>query len=83
MATGSAFVSPGNGAMQVDIAVDNTVRGSMLGYSNEAASHKALVGNHLVVTGLPAGTHTVSLKLVSGNSDTNDYSQVTVLELPL
>jgi hypothetical protein len=32
--------------------------------------------------GIPAGSHTVELVLVAGNADANDYSQVTVLELP-
>jgi hypothetical protein len=82
MATGSAYLG-GGGTMQVDILVDNVVRGSLFGFTNEASSHKALVGNDLVLTGLAAGTHTVQLKLTAGFSDYNDYSQVSVLELPL
>jgi hypothetical protein len=82
MASGSAF-STAAGIMEVDILVDGTARGSMSGYTNEVTSHKALVSETVVLAGLAAGAHKLELRLIKGSADTNDYSQVTVLELPL
>jgi hypothetical protein len=83
----SGFRQTPGGTMQVDVAIDGTVVGSLSSYTNETGSHKALVANPIIVTGLPAGSHTVTLSAAPGangpNTDANDYSQVTVLELPL
>jgi hypothetical protein len=71
------------GNMQVDVSIDGTIVGSLVAYTNETASHKTFVGNPIVVPGLAAGTHTVRLAQSSGTADGNDYSNVTILELPL
>jgi hypothetical protein len=46
-------------------------------------SHKALSSNPIVLTGVAAGMHTVQLSVAKGTTDSNDYSAVTVVELPL
>ena len=80
-ASGAAYRSAA-GTMQVDVELDGVVQGSLKAYTNEASSHKALNSDVIVLTGIGAGSHTVELTLVDGSSDANDYSQVTVLELP-
>ena len=70
------------GTMQVDVKLDTVVKASLKAYTNEASSHKMLCSDPIVLTGIGAGSHTVELVLVAGSSDVNDYSQVTVLELP-
>lgn len=80
-ASGSAYNSSGH-VLQVDVVVDGTVRGSLNALTNEFNSHKTLVSDVIIVSGLSAGSHSVNLTLVYGNSDSNDYSQVTIMELP-
>ncbi|HNT87608.1 MAG TPA: hypothetical protein PKL84_07060, partial [Candidatus Hydrogenedentes bacterium] len=79
-ASASAYLG-GAGTMQVDVRVDGSTRGSLRAFTNEGLSHKALNSDAIIVTGLGAGLHQVSLVLVSGAADTNDYSHVTVVEL--
>jgi hypothetical protein len=64
LASASAF-SSAIGTMQVDVTLDGSVVGSLLGYTNEASSHKALSSNPIVLTGIPAGMHTVKLSLTT------------------
>jgi hypothetical protein len=68
--------------MQVDIKVDSTVRGSLYEYTNEASSHKSLNSDAIILTGLASGAHTVELVLTQGSADAQDYSHVTIMELP-
>jgi hypothetical protein len=69
--------------MRVDVLLDGKIVGSLSGFTNEASSHKALASNPIVLAGIAAGTHTVTLSLVAGNGDYNDFSAVSVVELPL
>ncbi len=78
----SAYNANG-GRMVLDVAIDGVIHGSLAGYTNEANSHKALVGRAIVAAGIPAGNHTVTLTLSQGSGDQNDYSEVTLLEVPL
>ncbi len=78
----SAFISSGN-VPSIDVKVDNIVKGTIKVYTNEINSHKALVMDVIVLTNIASGNHTLDLVLATGASDSNDFSQATVLELPL
>jgi hypothetical protein len=88
---GSAFLSVAGGLMRLQVDLDGSTVGSLTAFTNEASSHKTMTGNPIVVPGIAAGMHTVKLSLVAvdltkwpvATSDFNDYSAVTVLELPL
>ncbi|HVE86930.1 MAG TPA: collagen-like protein [Myxococcales bacterium] len=81
LAHASAFNATSTG-LRVDISIDGTLRSSLSGYTNETGSHKALPGAAFVVPGLAAGPHNVVISLGVGSADSNDYSQVTIVELP-
>ena len=81
-ASAGAYHATAGSTMQVDVKLDTVVKASLKAYTNEANSHKMLCSDPIVLTGIGAGSHTVELVLVAGSSDANDYSQVTVLELP-
>jgi hypothetical protein len=83
LASASAFNQAAGGTMHVDVTLDGNVVGALQGFTNEASSHKALTSNPIVLTGIAAGKHTVALSLAKGDTDGNDYSAVTVVELPL
>jgi hypothetical protein len=79
-ASGSAF-NAGGATMIVDVRVNGLTVGQLRAYSNEGSSHKTLVSNSMVVTGLAAGNHSVSLVAAAGTStDLNDYFDVTAIE---
>jgi len=80
-ASGSGWSA--GGQIGMGIQVDAVTKGYAKSFTNEASSHKAFVANPLVVAGIAAGLHTITL--VSWNStstDVNDFFNVTVLELP-
>lgn len=80
--SGSAFRSSMAGMVGVDVIVDGSSVGSVRTYTNEIASHKALVSTPLVVD-LPEGAHTVQLEpLADTSTDSNDPFAVVALELP-
>lgn len=103
-ASGSAFRSPdadsGTGKIGVDVhvdpATDNIHAARIETFTNEPASHKALVSEFAVVDGLAAGTHTIRLTLINdsacgigdgdGNyctlTDPNDVFHIMVMEIP-
>lgn len=85
LATGSGFTAPTQTEKQIgmQILIDNVGKGYAKCYTNEGNSHKSFAANPLVVTGLAAGSHTITLQ--SWNSctfDYNDFFNVTILELP-
>jgi hypothetical protein len=81
-ASGSGFAT-GAGPIGIDIRVDGVQKGQALGFTNEPNSHKAFVANPLLVAGIAAGSHTVTVVPIAGtNMDVNDRVCVTVLELP-
>jgi hypothetical protein len=82
LASASAYNGAGT-AMRIDVSLDGSVVGALQGFTNETSSHKALTSHPLVLTGIAAGMHTVALSVAAGTTDVNDYSAVTVLELPL
>jgi hypothetical protein len=81
-ASGSGFKSPA-GLIGMSIKIDGTNKGFAKCYTNEPSSHKAFTTNALVVTGIAAGSHTVTLESWDSTMwNTDDFFSVTVLELP-
>ncbi|MBW8844285.1 MAG: hypothetical protein JF607_04850 [Burkholderiales bacterium] len=83
MASGSAFRSSA-GRIGFFVQIDSINRVVALAFTNESGSHKAIPPTFTTLTGLAAGTHTLALAPVDGNtqSDFNDFFNVVVLELP-
>lgn len=82
-ASGSGRTAGTPGAIGVEILVDNVSKGFAKGFTNEDQSHKEFSTNALVVAGIAAGKHNITLKPWNGTwLDYNDYFNVTVLELP-
>jgi hypothetical protein len=67
--------------MPATLTVDGFLRGTINVYTNEASSHKCLVADATVVTGLAAGAHSLTVATTS-SVDFNDFSNVMVLEVP-
>jgi len=83
-ASGSGFSSLSNATIGMAISIDGTSKGAASSFTNESASHKAFVANPLVVSGLAAGSHTISLDELSGTTtDLSDRFSLTVMELPI
>jgi hypothetical protein len=71
------------GAIGMDIQVDGVTKGSATVTASEANSHKAFIPNTIVVTGIAAGSHTVTLSAWGNTTtDSNDWYSVVVTELP-
>lgn len=67
----------------MEIKVNDVAKGQVKSFTNEAGSHKTFSSNPRIVTGISAGTHTLSLvALPNTRTDANDFFNVTVLELP-
>lgn len=86
IASGSAYASAPVSWIGMNIDIDGVTRGYSSMVANEAGTHKALVSNSLVVTGIAAGTHTLQLsKCVNAGfntvTDAADIFFATVLEL--
>ncbi len=71
-------------AIGMNIQVDGVNRGQARLFTDLVVnSHKSFVANPLVVTGVAAGSHNISLVPLAGTvTDANDVFYVTVLELP-
>jgi hypothetical protein len=81
-ASGSGFAS-GVQKIGMEIRIDGAVKGHAKSYTNEPNSHKAFTTNLLVIAGIPAGSHTVTLATWNNTlTDSNDFFTATVLELP-
>lgn len=71
------------GTIGFNILVDNVVKGTCKGYTNEINSQKVICSNFLVLTGVAPGLHAIKLAPISPTLfDINSYFSVTVLELP-
>jgi hypothetical protein len=80
--TGTAYAASA-ATIGVNLAIDGVVRGSLNGYTNEGLSHKALHSTTLILSGIAAGTHTITLSAQAGTiTDANDYFSCIVEELP-
>lgn len=88
-ASGSGYYTPpGGGApsasqIGMEIFLDAASIGFAKGFTNEPSSHKAFPATTLVVRGIAAGTHTITLKPWNGTlTDYNDFFNVAVMEVP-
>ena len=81
---GTAFRNSGAGPMTMEVSVDGILRGTLTRWANEAGSHKSFPSAVFIVTGLAAGSYPVQITIdfLTTAFDANDYSQLTVLELP-
>lgn len=80
--SGSGYRQETPGTLGIDVTIDGTPMGSINAYTNEILSHKTLPARTLVIEGLIAGTHTVTLVAQADTmTDANDYFNVTVVEL--
>lgn len=80
--SGSCFSTTAN-LIGVTVTVDGISRGDVKCYSNELSSHKTLPTGQFLITGLSAGSHTLSLSTLPGSgTDGNDIFTVTVMEFP-
>lgn len=78
----SGFRTTG-GIISAVVQIAGVTRGTVKVLTNEASSHKSMISNQIVVTGLAAGNHTVTV-IADGNTntDSNDFANVTIQELP-
>jgi hypothetical protein len=83
LASGSGWSGATGTIIGMSILVDNAFRGNARSMTNEASSHKAFVASALVVAGVPAGAHQLSLSAdANTHTDGNDFFSVTIVELP-
>ena len=82
-ASASGYSATINNVIQIDVELDGVPIGSLQVFANTANTHMAVAADAIVVTGLAAGTYAITLQLASGTANTDDYSHVTVLELPI
>lgn len=79
----SAWTSGTNVPLQIGIQVDGTSRGFLQLFANPPTTHMAMVTNDLVLSGVPAGDHTLTLiGEINTITDQNDYVSITILEFP-
>jgi hypothetical protein len=83
-ASGSGWwPAAGGGHIGMFVKVDGVSRGVARCFTNEPNSHRAFVPV-LLVEGVAAGTHTLSLEALSGtSSDGGDFFNVTIVEMPI
>jgi hypothetical protein len=82
MVSGSGHTAPA-GVIGIDVKLNGNTIGQCKVLTNEIDSHKAFTNNYIVVTGIAAGTQTLSLTAISGtNIDLNDFFSATVMEMP-
>ena len=81
----------------MNVRINGTNLGRADGFADERGLHETLVEEHVVVEGMPAGTHTVRLEAIVDEDDcetadetastictttnSNDFFRVTVVEL--
>jgi hypothetical protein len=81
-AAASAYAGASAAMLGMSIQIDGATMGSMQGYANLGQVHLGLPGNDLVVNGIRAGKHTVSLVAAAGTvTDYNDRCSVTIIEV--
>jgi hypothetical protein len=79
--SGSAWSSAAALLQRMDLKIDGVLRGSTSLFFNQATVHQSFPTRALVVTGVAAGSHTLSLE-TTGTTDANDAYGATVVELP-
>jgi hypothetical protein len=81
--TSASAWSSSNVPIQIGIQVDGTSKGFLQLFANPANTHMAMVTNDLVVTGVRAGNHTLTLiGEINTITDQNDRVGITILEFP-
>jgi hypothetical protein len=79
----SAYSTVSNVILDVGIQIDGTTQGLTTVFANPPEVHMALVSNDLVVTGVPAGKHSVDLLAeLYPFTDQNDRVSVMIMEFP-
>lgn len=82
-ASASAWAGSTDLPLQIGIQVDGTSHGFLNVFANPATTHMPLVTNNLVLSGIPAGNHTLNLiGEVNTITDQNDYVSALVMEFP-
>ncbi len=82
-ACGSGYVTAGGNYTGINVLLDGGTYGGMYMTLNLANVHTAFPPCQLVVSGIPAGNHTIQLTSYNGLiADCNDNNEVTVMELP-
>jgi hypothetical protein len=77
----SAWSPSANVLITAGIQIDGTSRGFVRLFTNWQQTHLTMVSNDLVVTGIPAGRHTLNLMgELNTYTDQNDRVSVTILE---
>jgi hypothetical protein len=80
--SGSGYRTGTAGTLGFDVSIDTMNVGAFNGFTNELASHKVLPVRTLVVSGVAAGNHTITIAPQANTiTDINDYFNATVLEL--
>lgn len=81
LVSGSAYDSTMN-TLNVTIQFDGAMVGQLTGFTNELNSHKTLPARAIVIPTPAAGAHTIGLLTTAPTvTDTNDFFNVTVVEL--
>ena len=82
--SGSGYSITPNTTIGLNLTVDGNPSGACQVFTNEASSHKSFVPLFIVINNLAAGSHSVSLSLISGTSvDSTDTVNLTTLEFPI
>lgn len=82
-ATGFALTASSRLGIDVLLSGSNTPIGSLIGFSNEAASHKALAPVTIVVPTSQAIDYTITLRnAATTRANVDDFASVTVIEIP-
>jgi hypothetical protein len=99
MASGSGYRTPSNadiGRIGMRMKIDGGSAGTVSGYTNEFNSHKPFVTGFQAVSGVAAGSHTISLEPINDapcgvddidsdvctTTDNRDNFRVAVIEMP-
>lgn len=81
--SGSGYSATANTLIGMTVKLDGTAFDQTGIFANQAGMHLAFVSKEWVLTGIPAGTHTISLEAMSGTfTDSGDIFNATVTELP-
>ena len=82
-ASGSGYRQTNPGTIGIRVMIDGATLGVARSYTNEVGSHKAFVLTSAPLTGLAAGTHTLSLDILNLTANNSgDFYSATVQEIP-
>ncbi len=83
-ASGSGFRAGVGGQIGMIVSINNIPMAFPRGFTNETGSHKTIPASFTVITSIGAGTHAVTINPIDAATltDSNDFFNVLVLELP-